>query len=94
MIFYAQRRGPASRPRSTRATHYSQHYTPVTDPHLLPRMTTHVVDPNGAMDPRTLKELQDAFVRYGTQQQQVDLGRVIDGSYAEQAVQCLGQMAP
>jgi hypothetical protein len=57
-------------------------------------MTTHVVDPNGAMDPRTLKELQDAFVRYGTQQQQVDLGRVIDGSYAEQAVQCLGQMAP
>ncbi|HZR99987.1 MAG TPA: ABC transporter substrate-binding protein [Chloroflexota bacterium] len=73
---------------------YLQQYTPVADPHLLPRMTTHIVDPNGVMDPRTLNELQDAFVRYGTQQQKVDLGRVIDGAYAERAVQRLGRAAP
>ena len=53
-----------------------------------------MVDPNGAMGPRTLNELRDAFVRYGTQQHKGDLGRVIEGSYAEQAVQRPGQMAP
>lgn len=73
---------------------YLRQYTPVADPHLLPRMTTHVVAPNGLMDPRTLNELQDAFVRYGTQQQKVDLNRVTDSSYAERAVQRLGQFAP
>jgi NitT/TauT family transport system substrate-binding protein len=73
---------------------YLQEYTPIADPRLLPRMTTHVVEPNGVMDPHTLNELQDAFVRYGTQQQKVDLGRVIDSSYAEGAVQRLGPMAP
>jgi NitT/TauT family transport system substrate-binding protein len=69
-------------------------YTPIREPRLIERMATHRVEPNGEMDPRTLYELQDYFLRFGSQQQRTDLSRVIDGSYAENAVSRLGHMAP
>jgi NitT/TauT family transport system substrate-binding protein len=67
-------------------------YTPIQDARLYPRMTTHDVDPNGVMDPTVPNELQTYFLKYGTQQQRVDLSQVLDGSYAEYAVSRLGRM--
>ncbi len=67
-------------------------YTPIQDPRLYPRMTTHDVDPNGVMDPTVPNELQSYYLKFGTQQQKVDLSQVIDGSYADYAVSRLGRM--
>jgi NitT/TauT family transport system substrate-binding protein len=69
-------------------------HTPIRDPRLFDRMATHDVEPNGVMDPTVMYEMQDYFVRYGTQQQKVDLSKVIDSSYAEYAVTRLGRMNP
>ena len=69
-------------------------YTPIREPRLIERMATHRVEPNGEMDPRTLYELQDYFLRFGSQQQSVDLSRVIDSSYADYAVSRLGRITP
>jgi predicted GH43/DUF377 family glycosyl hydrolase len=67
-------------------------YTPIHDLSLFPRMATHDVDPNGVLDPRTVEEQQDYYVRYGTQQQKLDLGRVLDSSYSQYAVERLGRV--
>lgn len=69
-------------------------YTPIQDPKLFDRMATHDMDPNGAMDATVMDELQEYFVRYGVQQQKVDLGKVIDPTYAEYAVSRLGRVNP
>jgi NitT/TauT family transport system substrate-binding protein len=69
-------------------------YTPVHDDALLVRMASSTVDVNNRMDPKTINELQDYYVRYGTQQQKIDLTRVLDSTYADYAVQRLGPMAP
>lgn len=69
-------------------------YTPIHDEALLVRMASSTIEPNNHMDPRTVDELQDYFVRYGTQQQKVDLSKVLDPSYGEYAVQRLGPIAP
>jgi ABC-type nitrate/sulfonate/bicarbonate transport system substrate-binding protein len=69
-------------------------YTPVHDDALLIRMASSTVDVNGRMDPKTINELQDYYVRYGTQQQKIDLAKVLDTSYSDYAVQRLGQMPP
>jgi NitT/TauT family transport system substrate-binding protein len=69
-------------------------HTPIKEPRLFARMATHDVDVNGAMDPRVMNEMQDYFVKYGTQPQKVDLGKVIDASYAEYAVSRIGRMTP
>jgi NitT/TauT family transport system substrate-binding protein len=69
-------------------------YTPLRDPALVERAATHRVEPNGEMPPGSLDELQGYFLRYGSQQQRVDLAQVIDPSYAEQAVSRLGRVAP
>jgi NitT/TauT family transport system substrate-binding protein len=69
-------------------------YTPIQDPTLFDRMATHDMDPNGTMDPTVMNELQEYFVRYGAQQQKVDLSKVIDSSYAEYAVSRIGRVNP
>lgn len=67
-------------------------YTPIHDLSLFPRMATHDVNPNGELDPRTIEEQQDYYVRFGTQQQKLDLGRVLDSSYSQYAVDRLGRV--
>jgi NitT/TauT family transport system substrate-binding protein len=67
-------------------------HTPVKDPGLYSRMGMHAVDPNGTMDERVLDDYQDYFVRMGTQQRKLDLGRVIDRSYVDYALQRLGRL--
>ena len=69
-------------------------YTPIREAALLEQMAVHLVEPNGEMDPRTLNELQEYFLRFGSQQQRVDLNRVIDRSYTDYALSRLGRLAP
>src|SRR5579883_1927989 len=68
-------------------------YTPIHDLSLFARMATHDVDPNGQLDPRTIDEQQDYYVRYGTQQQKLDSSRVLDPSYSQYAVERLGRIS-
>jgi len=67
-------------------------YTAVKDPELQARIGHHGVDPNGDMDERTFEELQDAYLRYGTQQGRVDLSRLVDRQYLAYALERLGRM--
>lgn len=69
-------------------------YTPIQDARLFDRMATHDMDPNGVMDPTVMNEIQDYFVRFGGQQQKVDLGPVLDASYADYAVSRIGRANP
>ncbi len=78
----------------TEYNHILSEYTPIHDDALLIRMASSTVEVNDRMDPRTIDELQDYYVRYGTQQQKIDLSRVLDTSYGDYAVQRLGPMAP
>ena len=67
-------------------------HTPVKDLALYPRMGMHAIDPNGAMDERVLNDYQDYFVRMGTQQRKLDLGRIIDRSAVNGALDRLGRL--
>jgi NitT/TauT family transport system substrate-binding protein len=67
-------------------------HTAVKDAGLYQRMGWHGVDPNGALDERVLDEMQSYFLTNGTQQQRVDLSRVIDRTYVQAAVDRLGRV--
>jgi NitT/TauT family transport system substrate-binding protein len=56
------------------------------------RLGTHGVGPNGYIDEAVLDDLQDPFLRYGTQQQRVESSKVVDRSYVEYALQRLGRL--
>ena len=67
-------------------------YTPVKEPRLLARMVGSAVDVNGELDREQLEAVQAYFVRLGTQNQHVDLGRVLDRAYVDYALQRLGRV--
>lgn len=67
-------------------------YTTIKDPSLFPRIGFNGADPNGDINEASLYDYQDAFLRYGTQQRRVDLGRVIDRSYLDEALADLGRV--
>jgi len=67
-------------------------YTTIKDPTLFPRIGYNGADPNGDLLDASLYDYQDAFLRYGTQQQRVDLSRVIDRSYLNQVLDELGRV--
>lgn len=68
-----------------------QNHTPIKDTTMLARMVTDAIAPDGTMDPTPLAELQDAYVRFGTVRQRVDIGEVLDPGYAARAVQQTGR---
>jgi NitT/TauT family transport system substrate-binding protein len=67
-------------------------YTPIKDPKLYGRLLTSPVDPNLALDPRSLEEIQDYFLRSGLVPQRIDVRQVLDRSYADYALQRLGRV--
>jgi NitT/TauT family transport system substrate-binding protein len=67
-----------------------QNHTPIKDTAMLARMLTDAVAPDGVMDPAPLADIQDAFIRYGTVQQKLDMSQLVDSSYAARARQQLG----
>jgi NitT/TauT family transport system substrate-binding protein len=69
-------------------------HTTIKDPTLFPRIGYHGADPNAELQSSALDEYQDAFLRYGTQQQRVDFNRVIDRTYLDRAVRELGRVEP
>jgi hypothetical protein len=48
-------------------------------------------DPNGEMNPQPVAQIQDAFLRYGSAKQKLDVGQLVDGSFAAYAVQTIGK---
>ena len=50
-------------------------------------------DPNGRMDTTVLDQMQDFFVSVKTQQQKIDMSKVVDHTYMDYAVQQLGQVS-
>lgn len=47
-------------------------------------------DPDGKLDPKKLEAQQDWYVKNGFQKEKVDLGKVLDLSYVENALKVLG----
>jgi NitT/TauT family transport system substrate-binding protein len=67
-------------------------YTPIKEPRLYEGLLTSPVDPNAVMDPRILNDVEDWYVRFGTVQQKVDIGQVLDRTYADYALGRLGRV--
>jgi NitT/TauT family transport system substrate-binding protein len=60
------------------------------DPTLLERVVFPGIDPNGKVNVESLDAAQKYFVAKGTQQTAVDMKKVVDLSFAEEAVKRLG----
>jgi len=69
-------------------------YTAVKDPALYARMMWPHVDPNGAVDRNTLDDMQDYYLKIGSQEEKQDLGRLIDPTYLSYAIERLGRVTP
>jgi NitT/TauT family transport system substrate-binding protein len=67
-------------------------YLPIKNPAVLTRTFNDSVSPNGDIDQAVLDEMQGYFVQIGSQQQRVDLNRVIDRTYLDYAVARLGRV--
>lgn len=66
-------------------------YTAVKDPALYELMGWPGVDPNGGLDAQVLSEMQDYLLQRGTVRERLDIGRVIDRSYINYALEWLGR---
>jgi NitT/TauT family transport system substrate-binding protein len=60
------------------------------DPALLERVVMPNVDPDGKVNTQSLDASQQYFVQKGTQTKAVDMNKVVDGSFAAEAVKQLG----
>ncbi len=65
-------------------------YTTVTDPAVYDRMAMPGLHPDGIINVASVAGDQDLWLQLGLLQNRLDLGQVIDGSFAEAAVQTLG----
>jgi NitT/TauT family transport system substrate-binding protein len=71
-------------------------YTPIKDPGLNDALARagifNGMMVNGDISVNQLDEFQDFFVRVGAQQEKLDLGKVIDRTYVDYAIQQLGRV--
>ncbi|MBV9119765.1 MAG: ABC transporter substrate-binding protein [Chloroflexi bacterium] len=68
-------------------------YSRIKDPNTWKLLATFGLDPNGAIDPSTLDQMQDYFLKAGTQQNRIDMSKVVDLSYAQNAAKILGPVS-
>ena len=61
------------------------------DAALFERMVLPGIDPNGAVNAKSLEAAQSYFVAKGSQQKALDMSKVVDASFADEAVKALGQ---
>ncbi|HKW77693.1 MAG TPA: ABC transporter substrate-binding protein, partial [Candidatus Limnocylindria bacterium] len=61
------------------------------DAALFERMVLPGIDPNGAVNAKSLDAAQQYFVTKGSQQKALDMSKVVDTSFADEAVKALGQ---
>ena len=66
-------------------------HTAVKDRGLYDLMGVQGLDPNGAMNVKSLEEQQDFWVAHGEQQQKVDFSKVVDDQFVKAAVAKLGE---
>jgi NitT/TauT family transport system substrate-binding protein len=64
--------------------------TPLKDAALYEKMAMPGLDPNGRVNLQALEQDQEYYLRTGKQQTPIDLTQVVDGSFADWAVQQLG----
>ena len=64
----------------------------IKDPALYTRMSMHGVDPNGVVDQQIINDVQDYYLRAGTQREKIDASRIVDRSYVEYALERLGRV--
>jgi len=67
-------------------------HTMIKDPALYTRMSMHGVDPNGVIDQQVVNDVQEYYLRAGTQREKIDPSRLIDRSYVEYALERLGRV--
>jgi NitT/TauT family transport system substrate-binding protein len=60
------------------------------DAALFEKMVLPGIDPNGAVNAKSLDDAQQYFVKKGSQTKAVDMSKVVDASFAEEAVKALG----
>ena len=60
------------------------------DAALFERMVLPGIDPNGAVNAKSLDDAQQYFVKKGSQTKAVDMSKVVDATFAEEAVKQLG----
>jgi NitT/TauT family transport system substrate-binding protein len=60
------------------------------DAALVDRLVLPALDPNGAVNVKSLDAAQQYFVRKGSQTKAIDMSKVVDASFAEEAVKQLG----
>jgi NitT/TauT family transport system substrate-binding protein len=61
------------------------------DAALFERMVLPGIDPNGAVNTKSLEAAQSYFVTKGSQQKALEMSKVVDSSFADEAVKALGQ---
>ena len=64
--------------------------TPIKDPNVYRTITAVNIDPDGKLDVPSLQEDIDIFTKQGLIQGQVDLKKVVDTSFTDEAVKALG----
>lgn len=60
------------------------------DAALFDQMAMPGIDPNGKVNEKSLREIQEWFVAKGSQKEVVDIAKAVDGSFAAEAVRLLG----
>jgi NitT/TauT family transport system substrate-binding protein len=65
-------------------------YSRIKDPNTWKLLATFGIDPNGSIDVSTLEQMQDYFLKAGTQKDKIDMAKAVDLSYAQNAAKILG----
>jgi NitT/TauT family transport system substrate-binding protein len=64
-----------------------QEHQQIKDANLIVRMMDDVVSPDNPIDLKPFSDFEDAYVRYGSVKQKVDINQLVDPSYLQRAVQ-------
>ena len=68
--------------------------TPIKDPALYEAMVPSGIDPDGALNQESMDYDQDWYLSRGYVREKIDLGRVVDLSYRDAALQQIGRYQP
>jgi NitT/TauT family transport system substrate-binding protein len=69
-------------------------HTPIKDPALYEVMVPSGIDPDGGLNQESMEYDQDWYLSRGFTREKIDLGRVVDLSYRDAALQQIGRYQP
>jgi NitT/TauT family transport system substrate-binding protein len=67
-------------------------HTAVKDPRVYQTLNLPWVEPSGRLNAASMETLQDYYIATGVQSQRVDLSKVIDQTFVQNAVKQLGKV--